>query len=109
MLNCFSLFSKDYKINILTLIKNHPTILFNKLILPNKLIEGELNKNHHKAILGIKFIKPLLINDLRLPNRSLTKHGIIILPVGSDQHVLGNHTPLFVSVTFSWHHVTAVI
>ena len=48
----------------------------NKLISPNKLIEGgaailhDLNRNHHKAILGIKFIKPLLINKLRLPNRS---------------------------------------
>ena len=29
----------------------------------------ELNKNHHKAFLGIKFIKPLLINNLRLLNR----------------------------------------
>ena len=34
--------------------------------LPSKLIEGgaailhDLNKNHHKAILGIKFINPLL-------------------------------------------------
>lgn len=51
-------------------------MLFNRLISPNKLIVGgaaifaELNKNHHKAMLGIKFNKPLLINKLRLPNRS---------------------------------------
>ena len=30
----------------------------------------DLSKNHHKAILGIKFINHLLINKLRLPNRS---------------------------------------
>jgi len=30
----------------------------------------DLNKNHHKVILGIKLINPLLINKLRLPNRS---------------------------------------
>ena len=53
--------------DIIPLIKDHPTILFNNLISPNKLIEGgaailhDLNQNHHKAILGIKFIKPLLI------------------------------------------------
>ena len=58
----------DKKINILILINDHPTILFNNLISPDKLIGGgaailhDLNKNHHKAILGIKFINPLLIN-----------------------------------------------
>lgn len=30
----------------------------------------EDNKNHHIAIEGIKFIKPLLINNLRLIKRS---------------------------------------
>ena len=29
-----------------------------------------LNRNHHMAILGIKFIKPLLTKRLRLPKRS---------------------------------------
>ena len=59
------------KINILILIKDHPTILFNNLISPNKLIGGgaailhNLNKNNHKAILSIKFSKPLLINNLK--------------------------------------------
>ena len=30
----------------------------------------DLNKNHHKAILGKKFINPLLINKLRSPLRT---------------------------------------
>ena len=33
-------------------------------------IFADLNKNHHMAIEGIKFNKPLLINKLCLPNRS---------------------------------------
>lgn len=46
------------------------------MISPNKLNEGgaaileEHNKNHHKDILGIKLIKPLFKNKLRLPKRS---------------------------------------
>ena len=40
-------------------------------ISPNNLIEDgaailqELNTNYHKAILGMTFIKPLLINNLK--------------------------------------------
>lgn len=51
---------------------------FNKKISPTKFKEGgaaiflEANKNHHKDILGIKFISPLLIKSLRLPVRSYT-------------------------------------
>lgn len=51
-------------------------ILFNKLISPKRFNVGgaaifpEHNKNHHNANLGIKFNRPLLIINLRLPNRS---------------------------------------
>ncbi|MEQ5162538.1 hypothetical protein ABN196_18030, partial [Proteus terrae] len=41
-----------------------------KLIVGGAAILAELNKNHHNAILGIKFKNPLLINILRLPLRS---------------------------------------
>lgn len=51
-------------------------ILFNNLISPNKFNVGGAaifpaqSKNIHKDMPGIKFNKPLLINNLRLPNRS---------------------------------------
>jgi hypothetical protein len=61
---------------MIILTHDHITILFNKEISPNKFNVGgaailaELNKNHHNAIEGIKFKSPLLINNLRLCNRS---------------------------------------
>ena len=55
------------------LLKRQKICELTKLFPPSSLgaaILQDLNKNHHKAKLGIKFIKPLLINSLRLPNRS---------------------------------------
>lgn len=58
------------------LILDHLTTLIIKLISPNKFKVGgaailpALNKNHHSAILGIKFNNPFLINKLREPTRS---------------------------------------
>ena len=51
---------------------NHRSNLFypQKLILLICQLIVELNKNYHKAFLDKKYIKPLLINNLRLPNRS---------------------------------------
>jgi hypothetical protein len=52
--------------------QDQETNLFNNLISPRRFREGgaailqDVNKNHHIVILGIKFIKPLLINNLRL-------------------------------------------
>lgn len=58
------------------LIKEKDIILLINLISANKFKEiGDdilliINKNHHKANLGIKFIIPLLTNILRLLKRS---------------------------------------
>lgn len=57
-------------------IKLHLKILFNKLISPNKFKVGGAaifpahKRNHQIDKLGKKFNKPLLINKLRLLNRS---------------------------------------
>lgn len=54
----------------------HLTNLLINIISPNKFKEGgaaildDLNKNHHIDILGIKLIKPLFKNNLRLIVRS---------------------------------------
>lgn len=54
----------------------HEISLLISIISPNKLKEGgaamleDLNKNHHKVILGIKLISPLFKKSLRLPRRS---------------------------------------
>lgn len=59
---------------ILTL--DQDTTLTINLISPNKFKVGgaailpALSKNHHKAILGIKFKRPFLTKSLRLPTRS---------------------------------------
>jgi len=72
----YAALKNEIKDNIIILNQDQDTILFNKEISPNKFKVGgaailtELNKNHHKAIEGIKFNNPLLINNLRLPNRS---------------------------------------
>jgi len=66
------------EVNINKKIVNNPqeTILLISIISPSKLKEGgaaileEHNKNHHKEKLGIKLIKPLFKNKLRLPRRS---------------------------------------
>jgi hypothetical protein len=58
------------------LTQDQATNLFNNLISPKRFKVGgaaifaDLNKNHQRAILGMKFSKPLLITKLRLPNRS---------------------------------------
>jgi len=62
--------------NIIKLIIEKDIILLINLISEIKFNEKgadiflELNKNHHNLIEGIKLINPLLINILRLINRS---------------------------------------
>lgn len=57
-------------------IQLHLIKLLINIISPNKFKEGgaaiflELNKNHHKDILGIKLINPLFKYKLRLIKRS---------------------------------------
>jgi hypothetical protein len=72
----YAALKKETNINKNIEICDHPNTLLIRPISPTKFNEGgaaiflEHNKNHHIDILGIKLSMPLLINNLRLPNRS---------------------------------------
>jgi hypothetical protein len=72
----YAALKKDKKTRKNILNHDQEINLFNNLISPKRFKEGgaailqALNINHQKDILGIRFNKPRLINNLRLPKRS---------------------------------------